>query len=212
MEVTDHGDVNFLEHVQAHVTVEAARRGDISIYLTSPHGTKSQLLARRPHDSSRAGFHDWPFLTVFCWGEHPAGTWELEIQNEGRYEATLSSWSITFHGTSEDPDKVALPDITPTPAPASQSTEAAAKPQPSPQPQPAYIPQTSGFAESQPQQQPQSVSQGSEARIEHCVQASSLDYCLSCQIGYKTLSGRCVKQCPQEGYYEVSLVYPERLL
>jgi len=202
MEVTDHGDVNFLEHVQAHVTVEAARRGDISIYLTSPHGTKSQLLARRPHDSSRAGFHDWPFLTVFCWGEHPAGTWELEIQNEGRYEATLSSWSITFHGTSEDPDKVALPDITPTPAPASQSTEAAAKPQPSPQPQPAYIPQTSGFAESQPQQQPQSVSQGSEARIEHCVQASSPDYCLSCQIGYKTLSGRCVKQCPQEGYYE----------
>ena len=53
MEVTDHGDVNFLEHVQAHVSVEASRRGDISMYLTSPHGTKSQLLARRPHDSSR---------------------------------------------------------------------------------------------------------------------------------------------------------------
>ena len=71
MEVTDHGDVNFLEHVQAHVSVEAPRRGDISMYLTSPHGTKSQLLARRPHDSSRAGFHDWPFLTVLL-GREPS--------------------------------------------------------------------------------------------------------------------------------------------
>ena len=121
MEVTDHGDVNFLEHVQAHVTVEAARRGDLAIFLTSPQGTKSQLLARRPHDSSRAGFHDWPFLTVFCWGESPAGTWELEIQNEGRYQATLSSWSITFHGTQEDPDKVAMPGSYQPPPPSPSS-------------------------------------------------------------------------------------------
>merc|ERR1719189_2904162 len=144
MEVTDHGDVNFLEHVQAHVTVEAARRGDLSMYLTSPHGTKSQLLARRPHDSSRAGFHDWPFLTVFCWGKHPAGTWQLEIQNEGRYAATLTSWSITFHGTAEDPDKVALPSAPPPPSPAPtsapvhQPTQQPVQPRPKqPQPQPA---------------------------------------------------------------------------
>ena len=56
MQVQDSGDVNFLEHVQAHITLTALRRGDVQMYLTSPGGTKSQLLARRPHDTSRAGF------------------------------------------------------------------------------------------------------------------------------------------------------------
>jgi len=103
LEVTDHGDVNFLENVQAHVTIDSSRRGDLAIYLTSPHGTKSQLLTLRPHDSSRAGFRDWSFLTVFCWGENPAGTWELEVQNDGRDEVILKDWSLTFHGTDTDP-------------------------------------------------------------------------------------------------------------
>ena len=96
--------VNFLEHVQAHVTLKAAVRGEIQIFLTSPGGTKSTLLAERHKDSSRDGFSDWPFLTVFCWGEQPAGTWELEIQNDGRYQVTLTSWSMTFHGTETNPD------------------------------------------------------------------------------------------------------------
>ena len=204
MEVTDHGDVNFLEHVQAHVTVEASRRGDISMYLTSPHGTKSQLLARRPHDSSRAGFHDWPFLTVFCWGENPAGTWELEIQNEGRYAATLTSWSITFHGTSEDPDKVALPGLNPTPAPPSPSPAplpTQSQPQPQPQPPPPK-PESPQFASSAPVYQP--PQEKSSPSIEHCTQLASPDFCQACEVGFKTLSGRCVRQCPGEGYYEVS--------
>ena len=48
-------------NAQAHITLTAARRGDVQLYLTSPGGTKSQLLARRPHDSSRAGFQvGWP--------------------------------------------------------------------------------------------------------------------------------------------------------
>ena len=57
-------DLNFIEHVQAHVTLGAAKRGDVRIYLTSPKGTKSLLIAKRPKDYSRAGFNDWPFLTV----------------------------------------------------------------------------------------------------------------------------------------------------
>ena len=94
-----------------------------------------------------------------------------------------------------------MPAPTPAPAPVPQSSAAPSPPQP---PQPAApTPQSSRFAESQPQHQPQPVTQGSSS-VEHCVQQSSPDYCLSCQIGYKTLSGRCVKQCPQEGYYEVS--------
>ena len=57
-------DVDFLEHVQAHVTLAASKRGDVEISLTSPKGTKSLLIAKRPKDYSRAGFTDWPFLTV----------------------------------------------------------------------------------------------------------------------------------------------------
>ena len=201
MEVTDHGDVNFLEHVQAHVSVEAPRRGDISMYLTSPHGTKSQLLARRPHDSSRAGFHDWPFLTVFCWGENPAGTWELEIQNEGRYAATLTSWSITFQGTAEDPDKVALPSLSPTAAPPTPSP-APSPAQSQPQtPQPPPKPEAPQFASSAPVYQAPT----SAASIEHCAQLASPDFCQACEVGFKTLAGRCVRQCPGEGYYQVSV-------
>ena len=57
-------EVHFLEHVQAHVTLAASKRGDVQISLTSPKGTKSLLIAKRPKDYSRAGFTDWPFLTV----------------------------------------------------------------------------------------------------------------------------------------------------
>jgi furin len=63
----------------------AVSRGDIQIHLSSPSGTRSTLLALRPHDSSRNGFHSWPFMSVHYWGESPFGVWTLEIQNEGRY-------------------------------------------------------------------------------------------------------------------------------
>jgi proprotein convertase subtilisin/kexin type 4, furin, putative (fragment) len=78
-------NVRYLEHVQAKVTLSAARRGDIHIYLTSPLGTKSTLLAQRPMDNSRSGFQNWPFMTVHSWGENPNGEWKLEVHNEGRY-------------------------------------------------------------------------------------------------------------------------------
>lgn len=39
--------VNFLEHVQARITLTTQRRGDIVIYLTSPSGTRTCLLTER---------------------------------------------------------------------------------------------------------------------------------------------------------------------
>lgn len=39
--------VNFLEHVQAKITLITQRRGDIQIYLSSPAGTKVTLLTSR---------------------------------------------------------------------------------------------------------------------------------------------------------------------
>ncbi|XP_052742573.1 furin-like protease 1 isoform X2 [Bicyclus anynana] len=92
--------VNYLEHIQARVSLSAARRGDLRIALTSPAGTRVTLLAPRPHDSSRAGFNSWPFMSVHMWGEGPLGIWQLEVSNEGRYMAgPLTQWELIFYGT-----------------------------------------------------------------------------------------------------------------
>lgn len=99
-------NVRFLEHVQAKVTLSATRRGDLHIYLTSPAGTRSTLLAQRPLDNSRSGFQAWPFMSVHTWGESPNGRWKLEVHNDGRYfgKATLKEWSLILYGTTEDPE------------------------------------------------------------------------------------------------------------
>ncbi|XP_014473595.1 PREDICTED: furin-like protease 1, isoforms 1/1-X/2 isoform X2 [Dinoponera quadriceps] len=107
LHVKECSGVNFLEHVQAKVSLMATRRGDLQIQLTSPQGTRSTLLAKRPHDVSKAGFSQWPFMSVHTWGERPHGTWRLEIHNEGRYlgRATLHEWALIFYGTATLPDR-----------------------------------------------------------------------------------------------------------
>ncbi|XP_034833264.1 furin-like protease 1 isoform X2 [Maniola hyperantus] len=100
LDVTTCPGVNYLEHVQARVSLAAVRRGDLRIALTSPAGTRVTLLAPRPHDSSRAGFNSWPFMSVHMWGEGPLGVWQLEVSNEGRYMAgPLTQWELIFYGT-----------------------------------------------------------------------------------------------------------------
>ena len=77
-------EVKYLEHVQARITLKASRRGDIQIYLTSPMGTRSTLLAKRSHDNSREGFNNWAFMTTHNWGELAKGQWVLVIENAAR--------------------------------------------------------------------------------------------------------------------------------
>jgi len=206
MTVTDHGEVNYLEHVQAHVTLSASRRGDVTLILTSPAGTKSQLLARRPHDSSRAGFHDWPFLTVFCWGERPAGEWQLEVQNDGsRYQVELHEWAITFYGTKDDPVKnLAVPPPSPSPAPTPSPTPVPAS-QPAyqppvyqPPPQPKPLPAKP--IEEPLQQQPAYTS---VSKLENCVSETG-GWCLVCAVPHILHLGRCVQQCPHQGFFQGS--------
>lgn len=36
--------VNYLEHVQAVITVNATRRGDLELFLTSPMGTRYKII------------------------------------------------------------------------------------------------------------------------------------------------------------------------
>merc|ERR1719453_2384364 len=76
----------------------------LELTLESPSGIKSNLLQRRPHDTSREGFSDWPFLTVFNWDENPKGTWKLTATDfSGQHEpGTMKSWRLKFFGTVEN--------------------------------------------------------------------------------------------------------------
>lgn len=96
------GDVKFLEHVEAVVTMSASVRGQVTVYLTSPSGTRSTLLTRRAYDRSADGFSSWSFMSTHCWGESPNGVWTLEVRN-GDSVSTLKNWSVVLHGTRDDP-------------------------------------------------------------------------------------------------------------
>lgn len=98
--------VRYLEHVQAVVTVNASRRGDLSINMTSPMGTKSILLSRRPRDDdAKVGFDKWPFMTTHTWGEDARGTWVLEVGFQGKepQHGVLKEWTLMLHGTQSAP-------------------------------------------------------------------------------------------------------------
>ena len=56
-----------------------ARRGDIAITLTSPHGTVSHLLPARERDFVNAEELLWSFMSVLHWGEDPRGEWALHL-------------------------------------------------------------------------------------------------------------------------------------
>ncbi|XP_034048082.1 proprotein convertase subtilisin/kexin type 5 [Thalassophryne amazonica] len=102
--------VVFVEHVIVHLAIIHHRRGDLSITLTSPSGTVSQLLTNRPLDSSTEGFRNWEFMTIHCWGEQAAGEWTLKIHDTASQKRSvaeremLKQWSLVIYGTTHHPD------------------------------------------------------------------------------------------------------------
>uniref|UniRef100_A0AAY5L3I0 P/Homo B domain-containing protein n=1 Tax=Esox lucius TaxID=8010 RepID=A0AAY5L3I0_ESOLU len=97
-------NVSSLEHAQAQLTLSYNRRGNLAIYLTSPMGTRSTLLAPRPHDYSSEGFNDWAFMTTHSWDEDPRGDWTLEIENVAGASdyGTLTQFTLVLYGTGSD--------------------------------------------------------------------------------------------------------------
>nr|CAB3264713.1 CiPC2 Neuroendocrine convertase 2-like [Phallusia mammillata] len=98
--------IRYLEHVQAFITLESSRRGDVTINLTSPMGTNSMLLNKRPNDDdSTRGFRRWPFMTTHTWGEDPRGEWKLSVSLNSEYpqEGRITRWALLFHGTQKAP-------------------------------------------------------------------------------------------------------------
>ncbi|VDO10472.1 unnamed protein product [Rodentolepis nana] len=108
--------VNFIEHVQAFISIKSSRRGDLVMFLTSPMNTTSMILGARPLDSdSTKGFVKWPFMTTHMWAENPRGTWKLTIGLDPQKRrsrdgpdpalghAVLTEWILMVHGTQASP-------------------------------------------------------------------------------------------------------------
>ncbi|XP_032878496.1 PC3-like endoprotease variant B [Amblyraja radiata] len=79
--------IDTLEHVQVTASMSSLCRGDLSISLTSPLGSVSELLKVRMLDNSKMGLNNWTFMTVHSWGENPRGEWHLTITDN--FNSTL---------------------------------------------------------------------------------------------------------------------------
>lgn len=97
--------VTRLEHVRVYISISHPKRGDLSINLTSPNGTTHELLKPRDKDYSGKGFVNWPFMTVFSWGENPRGLWTLKVTDHSNHETkgVFKRWSLRLYGTCERP-------------------------------------------------------------------------------------------------------------
>jgi len=95
-------EIHYLEHVECVVTLSTSVRGRVELFLVSPQGTRSTLLAARSHDTSSEGFNQWPFMTTHNWGESPNGKWKLEVRNSASI-ATLKNWTLVMYGTAVHP-------------------------------------------------------------------------------------------------------------
>ena len=78
--------IRYLEHVEVVLSLSFTRRGDLTIYITSPQGTRSTLLGKRRMDYSSKGFNNWAFMSTHNWEENPRGKWKLEIDNAGEWK------------------------------------------------------------------------------------------------------------------------------
>jgi len=211
IQVTDECSVKFLEHVQAHVSLSAAKRGDVQISLTSPSNTTSVLIAKRPKDYSRNGFNDWPFLTVHMWEESPIGTWYLQVINDGLSYVRLEDWSLSLLGTDSHPQAAAAAAAAAAPAAVPKQAVAAVKP--AVNNNPAQItPSLPTAPVGQPANNlpppPAAVNPANQnlntaaAALQNCAESDGGPYCSKCLDGFVLLGGKCVDSCPPEGYYQ----------
>jgi kexin len=93
-----------LEHVTVTVSFEHQNRGDVEVFLISPHGIISILATPRPNDRSDKGLKDWRFMTVKHWEENPLGEWTVHVVDRVNpiLNGKLTACSIQFHGEVKD--------------------------------------------------------------------------------------------------------------
>ncbi|XP_076000128.1 proprotein convertase subtilisin/kexin type 7 [Genypterus blacodes] len=102
-----HSGMQSLEHVAITVTISHPCRGNVEIMLVCPSGMTSLIGARRAIDRDSAGYQDWTFSTVRCWGERAEGQYRLQISDHKEplsaqcaAVGVLKQWKLTLYGSS----------------------------------------------------------------------------------------------------------------
>ncbi|RZB94428.1 neuroendocrine convertase 1-like, partial [Asbolus verrucosus] len=99
-------EVQYLEHVELRTTIDYPIRGVLEVYLTSPSGSKVQMLATRKLDKSKKGFNGWTFMSVMTWGESAEGQWTVTVSDQVGPEGNSGSVTeaiLILHGTAQIP-------------------------------------------------------------------------------------------------------------
>lgn len=92
-----------IENIEVTVNIpDHSYWGDLSVYLTSPSGSKIRLVKSHfiNNNARVLGYHNWTMTTPFFLGENSLGNWTLQVVDEIAPDTgTLASWSIVFYGT-----------------------------------------------------------------------------------------------------------------
>ncbi|HWD18894.1 MAG TPA: S8 family serine peptidase [Verrucomicrobiae bacterium] len=86
------------EHVAVRILADNQIRGNLRITLTSPSGTISVL--GRYNSDVTPGPTDWTYYTTHCFYENSAGTWTVNVTDEGEGNfGQINQVSLTISGT-----------------------------------------------------------------------------------------------------------------
>lgn len=101
-----HHEVNYIEQVEAVVSLRTPTRGLMKLMLTSPSGTQSLILPKRSRDKSRSGIRRWAFKSLHFWGEQPHGEWKLHVLDfdSKKHTYVIDKFELVFHGTKQRPE------------------------------------------------------------------------------------------------------------
>ncbi|CAF0745562.1 unnamed protein product [Brachionus calyciflorus] len=96
-------EINYIEQIEIVVSILVKIRGFLEFNITSPMGTKSQILQVRKYDNSPEGFVKWTFMSVYFWGENPKGEWILNFGSIDASIVEMSELNLKIHGTKNKP-------------------------------------------------------------------------------------------------------------
>ena len=94
-----------VESVDVIFDADHPYRSDLDVTLISPDGTESELVNYFANRDSGNNYNEWQFNSVQHWGEVSAGTWTLEVYDDGNQDVgTWNHWELVIHGTEVDLD------------------------------------------------------------------------------------------------------------
>ncbi len=105
-----------VEWVEVVFDASHGYRGDLSVELISPSGTRSRLAEQR--NDSNDNYNGWVFTSARHWDENAQGDWQLRvIDNVTGDEGTWNSWQLNVFGSTPGNNPIPSPPSTPAPAP-----------------------------------------------------------------------------------------------